>query len=68
VTTKSYRFFSDSKEVTQIAFSNRSDAEMPTSYAQIILGATYYQHDTLTGPFTMWIDDLAIDDAQIGCQ
>ena len=23
--------------------------------------------DTLTGPFIMWIDDLAIDDNQIGC-
>jgi hypothetical protein len=68
LTTKSYRFFSDSKEVTQIAFSNRSDAEMPSSYAQIILGATYYQQDTLSGPFTMWIDDLAINDTQVGCQ
>lgn len=68
LTTKSYRFFSDSKEVTQIAFANRSNAEMPASYTDVILGATYYQTDTLTGPFTMWIDDLAIDDNQIGCQ
>jgi hypothetical protein len=68
LTTKSYRFFSDGTEVTQIAFSNRSNAEMPASYAEIILGATYYQHDTLSGPFTIWIDDLAIDDNQIGCQ
>ena len=68
LTTKSYRFFSDSKEVTQVAFANRTDAEMPTAYSQIVLGATYYQTDTLTGPFTMWIDDLAIDDTQIGCQ
>ncbi len=67
VTTKSYRFFSDSTEVTQLAFSNRSNAEMPASYTDLILGATYYQTDTLTGPFTMWIDDLAIDDNQIGC-
>jgi hypothetical protein len=68
LTTKSYRFFSDSKEVTKLAFSNRADAEMPASYTALILGATYYQTDTLTGPFTMWIDDLAIDDSQIGCQ
>ncbi|MFL5303698.1 MAG: hypothetical protein ACJ8F1_00725 [Polyangia bacterium] len=68
LTTKSYRFFSDSKEVTEIAFANRSNAEMPASYTDLILGATYYQTDTLTGPFTMWIDDLAIDDNQIGCQ
>jgi len=68
LTTKSYRFFSDSKEVTQLAFSNRSASQIPSSYDKIILGATYYQTDTLSGPFTMWIDDLAIDDAQIGCQ
>jgi len=68
LTTKSYRFFSDSTEVTQLAFSNRSNAEVPASYTEVILGATYYQTDTLTGPFTMWIDDLAIDDNQIGCQ
>ena len=68
LTTKSYRFFSDSKEVTKLAFSNRADAEMPASYTALILGAAYYQTDTLTGPFTMWIDDLAIDDNQIGCE
>jgi len=64
----SYRFFSDSKEVTDIGFSNRSAPELPAAYDTIILGATYYQTDTLTGPFTMWIDDLAINDTQIGCQ
>ncbi len=68
LTTKSYRFFSDGQEVTSIAFANRSNAEMPASYDKIILGATYYQQDTLTGPFTMWFDDLAINDTQIGCQ
>ncbi len=67
LTTKSYRFFSDSKEVTQIAFSNRSASEIPSSYSDIVVGATYYQMETLSGPFTMWIDDLAIDDNQIGC-
>lgn len=64
----SYRFFSDSQEVTDIGFSNRSAPELPPTYDTIVLGATYYQHDTLTGPFTMWVDDLAIDDTQIGCK
>ena len=68
VTTKSFRFFADSTEVTALAFANRTNAEMPTSYGAVILGATYYQTDVLTGPFTMWIDDLAIDDNRIGCQ
>jgi hypothetical protein len=65
--TKSYRFFSDAMEVTKLAFTNGINNEMPAAYMAIVLGATYYQTDTLTGPFTMWIDDLAIDDNQIGC-
>ena len=68
LTTKSFRFFSDSIEVTQLAFANRGSAEMPASYMAIVLGATYYQTDKLSGPFVMWIDDLAIDDTQIHCQ
>lgn len=68
LTTKSFRFFTDSTEVTALAFANRTNAEMPASYTAVILGATYYQTDVLTGPFTMWIDDLAIDDNRIGCQ
>jgi hypothetical protein len=73
LTTKSFRFFSDSVEVTAVKFTNfvpQIASDLPASYTAIILGATYYQGDTLTGPFTMWIDDLAINDAasgQIGC-
>ncbi len=70
LTTKSFRFFSDSVEVKALKFTNRTASEIPASYTALILGATYYQGDTLTGPFTMWIDDLAINDAQsgqIGC-
>jgi hypothetical protein len=65
--TKSYRFFSDAMEVTRLAFTNGINSQMPAAYMAIVLGATYYQTDTLTGPFIMWIDDLAIDDNQIGC-
>jgi hypothetical protein len=76
LTTKSFRFFSDSVEVPDLKFTNlvpRVASDLPASYTAIILGATYYQDnktDTITGPFTMWIDDLAINDAQsgqIGC-
>ena len=70
LTTKSFRFFSDSMEVTALKFTNEKPkiaSDIPAAYTAIILGATYYQSDTLTGPFTMWIDDLAIDDTQIGC-
>lgn len=64
VNTKSYRFFSDSKEVTQIGFMNKSDSEM-SSYKQVIVGATFYQNPP--DAFTIWFDDLAINDTQVGC-
>jgi hypothetical protein len=67
LTTQSFRFFSDSTEVRALAFVG-GNHEMPAAYMALVLGATYYQGDPLTGPFTMWIDDLAIDDNQIGCQ
>ncbi len=66
VSTKSYRFFSDSTEVTQISFMNKADAQM-SDYKNIIVGGTFYQTG-LSGPFTIWFDDLAIDDARIGCK
>jgi hypothetical protein len=66
VSTESFRFFSDSVEVTQLAFMNKADSQIG-DYTQIIVGTTYYQDGTLNPPFTAWFDDLAIDDAQIHC-
>ncbi len=65
VSTKSYRFFSDGTEVTQIGFVNKTDSEM-VDYTAIIVGATFYQMPP--SAWVMWFDDLAIDDNQIGCQ
>ena len=65
VSAKSYRFFSDATEVTQIGFTGKNDAEM-SNYASIIVGAEFYQMPP--APFVMWFDDLALDDNQIGCQ
>lgn len=67
VGTQSYRFFHDSKEVTELAFSNKPAAAM-SNYTEIVLGNTYYQDYTFDTPFVAWYDDLAIDDAQIHCQ
>jgi hypothetical protein len=66
VSTKSYRFFSDSTEVTSISFTQKADSEM-SDYKAVIVGVTYYQGVKLTPPYTEWFDDLAIDDTQIGC-
>jgi hypothetical protein len=65
VSTHSFRFFTDSKEVPQIGFTGKADSQM-SNYNSIIVGATFYQ--TPSTPFVMWFDDLAIDDNQIFCQ
>ena len=65
VSSSSYRFFTDGAEVTQLAFTNRPGAKM-SNYTAIAVGAIFYQMPP--SPFTIWFDDLAIDDNQIGCQ
>ncbi|MES1171990.1 MAG: hypothetical protein ABUL77_02030 [Bacteroidota bacterium] len=65
VSTHSFRFFADSKEVTQIGFTNKTNSKM-ANYTSLVLGATFYQ--VPPSAFVMWFDDLAINDTQIGCQ
>ena len=65
VTMQSYRFFTDSTEVTSLAFTNNANAQM-SSYTAIVVGSIFYQ--TPPSPFVLWLDDLVIDDTQIGCQ
>jgi len=68
VATNSYRFFSDSTEVTSLAFTGNTKSTM-SNYTSIVVGATWYQQDgTILSPFVIWFDDLAIDDNRIGCQ
>ena len=42
VTAKSYRFFTDSTEVTSLAFTNNANAKM-SSYTAIVVGSIFYQ-------------------------
>ena len=65
VSAKSYRFFSDSTEVTSLAFTNNTNAKM-SSYTAIVVGSIFYQ--TPPSPFVLWLDDLALNDTQIGCK
>jgi hypothetical protein len=65
VSTSSFRFFTDSSEVTSIGFTGKTAAKM-SSYTALALGAIFYQAPP--SPFTIWFDDLAIDDQQIGCR
>jgi hypothetical protein len=68
VATDSYRFFSDSSEVTSLAFSGNTKSTM-SDYTAIVVGATWYQQaGTILTPFVIWFDDLAIDDNRVGCQ
>ena len=64
VSSQSYRFFTDGSEVTQIGFTGRAGAKM-SSYTSLAVGAEFFQAPP--SPFTIWFDDLAIDDNQIGC-
>ncbi|MDF3068772.1 MAG: hypothetical protein K0R38_4373 [Polyangiaceae bacterium] len=66
VSTKSYRFFHDAEEVDELAFTGQ-EAQM-SAYTSILVGATHYQDEAVLRPFVMWIDDLAINDTQVGCQ
>lgn len=68
VATESYRFFSDSEEVTSLAFTGNAKSMM-SAYTAVVVGATWYQQDgTILSPFVIWFDDLAIDDTRVGCQ
>ncbi len=65
VSAKSYRFFTDSVEVPSIGFTGKADSEMG-DYTAVIVGSTFYQKPP--SAFVIWFDDLAIDDAQVGCK
>jgi hypothetical protein len=65
VGAQSFRFFSDGKEVTQLAFTGKTNSRM-SAYTSIGVGTIFYQ--TPPKPIVVWFDDLAIDDNQIGCQ
>ncbi len=65
VANNSYRFFSDSTEVTSIGFTGKTCSMMSNPYTDIIVGSTSYQQPP--SAWIMWFDDLAIDDTQIGC-
>lgn len=67
---QSYRFFLDSAEITALAFeygAGSTKANMPAAFTAVGLGAIFYT-PTLPSPLVTWFDDLAIDDAQIGCK
>jgi hypothetical protein len=65
VSTQSYRFFTDGSEVTMIGFTGKTAAKM-SNYTSVGVGVIFYQPPP--SPFTVWFDDLAIDDNQIGCK
>jgi hypothetical protein len=61
-----YRFFSDSTEVTSIDFTGKTCTKVSDGYTAVIVGSTTYQ-TPLPGARIIWFDDLAIDDNRIGC-
>jgi hypothetical protein len=64
-TSGSYRFFSDSIEVTIPGLAGKTCTDVPNGFTDVIVGSlTYIQPP---GPRVVWFDDLAIDDNRIGC-
>jgi hypothetical protein len=61
--TNSYRFFLDGREIP-ISFTGNTRARI-ANITYIALGTSFYQIPAT--PFVAWIDDLAINDTQIGC-
>jgi hypothetical protein len=66
-TTQSFRFFFEGTEVTSLAFQNRpGGAARIEQFSSIAVGWINYQ--TPDPPYyEAWFDDLAIDDARVGC-
>ena len=65
VSANSFHFYSDSKEVTELAFTGNAGSKM-SSYTSLALGTIFYQAPPSS--LVVWFDDLAIDDNQVGCQ
>lgn len=66
-TDQSYRFFVDGAEVAELAFvhgAGDTRAAMD-EFSRVALGWRNYQ--TPMAPYVSYFDDLAIDDARIGC-
>lgn len=63
--TDAYRFFIDGTELTSIGFTGRTQARLQ-DFTEVAVGSIYYV--TSGGTLETFIDDLAIDDAKIGCQ
>jgi hypothetical protein len=61
--TNSYRFFLDGSEIP-ISFTGNTRARI-ANITYIALGTSFYQ--VPPSPFVAWIDDLVINDTQIGC-
>ena len=68
--TQSYRYFLDDVEIKALAFdygAGSMKANMPAAFTTVGVGAIFYT-PTLPSALVTWFDDLAIDDAQIGCR
>lgn len=64
--TQTYRFFYEGTEVTAIGFKNAAAQRTRLeNFGAIYLGWINYQTPKM--PYEAWFDDLAIDDARIGC-
>lgn len=66
-TSQTYLFYLDGEEVIRIENGpgNYTDLDLPDGFDELRIGWNNYQH--APPGFTAWLDDLAIDDARVGC-
>lgn len=63
--TQSFQFFFDGAEVTDLTFTRADSNAHIEAFGDIALGWRNYQE--VTTPYESYFDDLALDDARIGC-
>lgn len=67
--TQSYEFWIDGEQVDQITIANGpgnyEGSEIPDAFSEVRIGWINYQQ--APPGFTAWIDDVALDDARVGC-
>lgn len=68
-TNQSYELFYDGKRVDEVSFMNGAgkfeNSEIPSVWSELRVGWNNYQ--SAAPGFTAWIDDVALDDARVGC-
>lgn len=68
--TQSYELYSDSKKIDAASFSNGAgkydNSDIPDSFSELRVGL--YNYQSAPPGYTVWIDDIALDEERVGCE